>query len=165
MIALAGVWLFCALPAYPDPAQRQHRPAPRFVRKTLDGRRLDLAAFRGKVVLLTFWATWCAPCLVEMPRFIDWQTRYGPDGLQIIAVSLDDDAEPVRALLGERPVNYPVLMGDVRLARAYGGILGLPVNFLIDRSGNVAAVFKGESDLAAMEDALRDQLGARRSEH
>ena len=96
-----------------------------------------------------------------MPRFIEWETRYGPRGLQILAVSLDDDRDPVRALIAERGVNYPVLMGDVRLARAYGGILGLPVNFLIDRHGKIAAIFQGEIDSASMEDALRGLLDIR----
>jgi cytochrome c biogenesis protein CcmG/thiol:disulfide interchange protein DsbE len=161
-ITLTLALLFLStLPAQADPARLLHKHAPRFVRAGLDGRRVDLAAFHGTVVLLTFWATWCAPCQVEMPRFIEWETRYGPRGLQILAVSLDDDRDPVRALIAERGVNYPVLMGDVRLARAYGGILGLPVNFLIDRHGKIAAIFQGEIDSASMEDALRGLLDIR----
>ena len=128
-----------------------HKPAPPFVREDLNKQRIDLSSYRGKVVLLTFWATWCAPCQVEMPHFVDWQTRYGPAGLQIIGVSMDDDAEPVQALTRKRHVNYPILMGDERIGTAYGGILGLPVTFLIDREGNIAARFKGETKLAAME--------------
>lgn len=144
-----------------DPSALLHKPAPRFVRWGIDGRSIDLASLRGKVVLLTFWATWCEPCQVEMPRFIDWQGRLSADGLQIVAVSLDDYAEPVRAFAAERHVNYPILMGDARLARAYGGILGLPVNFLIDRHGRIAAVFKGETDLDEMESALRAVLASK----
>jgi len=159
-IVLASLSL-AASPAPADPAQLLHKHAPRFVRTGLDGRRIDLAAFRGKVVLLTFWATWCAPCQVEMPRFIDWQNHYRPQGLQILAVSLDDDPEVARSLVSQRNVNYPVLMGDLRLARAYGKILGLPVNFLIDRRGKVAAIFQGESDPDKMESALRALLNAR----
>lgn len=155
---LLMVALLTVLAAQAESARLLHKPAPRFVRTTLDGHRISLAALRGKVVLLSFWATWCTPCQAEMPRFIDWQTRYGPTGLQIVAVSLDDEAKEVRTFLAERRMNYPVVMGDVRLARAYGGILGLPVNFLIDRHGNVAAIVQGESDLGAMEDNLRRLL-------
>ena len=78
-----------------------------------------------------------------------------------MAISLDDTKDEVRDFLAERHVNYPVLMGDVRLARAYGGILGLPVNFLIDRHGKVAAVFQGESDLGTMEERLRGLIDSR----
>ena len=157
---LALVFL-SALPVQADPAELLHRQAPRFVRRGIDGRRISLRSFRDKVVLLTYWATWCEPCQVEMPRFIDWQSRLTADGLQIVAISLDDEAKPVRAFTAERRVNYPVLMGDARLARAYGGILGLPVNFLIDRQGRIAAVFKGETDLDEMESALRAVLGSK----
>ena len=159
-IVLAQMFL-SALPAQADPAELLHKPAPRFVRRGIDGRRIDLASLRGKVVLLTFWATWCEPCEVEMPRFIDWQSRWSADGLQIVAVSLDDYADPVRAFAAERHVNYPVLIGDARLARAYGGVLGLPVSFLIDRHGRTAAVFKGETDLGEMESAMLAVLAAK----
>lgn len=127
------------------------KPAPAFVRMDIDHRRVDLAALRGRVVLLTFWATWCAPCQAEMPRFIAWQKRFGPDGLQIVAVSMDDSEAPVRRLVRRRGLNYPVVMGDAALGTLYGGVLGLPVTFLIDRQGNIAAKFKGETNLGAME--------------
>lgn len=159
LAVLAGAVL-AAVPAQGEPGQLLHRQAPRFARTTLDGHRVDLGRLRGKVVLLTFWATWCTPCQAEMPRFIDWQSRFGSDGLQIVAVSLDDDREDVRTFLAQRHVNYPVVMGGVRLARAYGGILGLPVTFLIDRRGKVAAVFQGESDLGAMEEKLHGLIDA-----
>jgi thiol-disulfide isomerase/thioredoxin len=148
-------WALLALSAAGVHAQKTaslvHSAAPEFVRTDLQQRRVDLRAYRGRVVLLTFWATWCAPCQVEMPRFVAWQRQYGPQGLQIIGVSMDDDAGPVRRLMGRRHVNYPVLMGDVKLAELYGGVLGLPVTFLIDRQGVVAARFHGETDLDAME--------------
>jgi thiol-disulfide isomerase/thioredoxin len=105
-------------------------------------------------VLLTFWATWCAPCQVERPHFVAWQKRYAAQGLAILAVSMDDDPSAVRSVLRRHPVNYPVLMGDSELATEYGGILGLPVIFLIDREGNVAAHFKGEANLPVMHREL-----------
>jgi peroxiredoxin len=135
-----------------------HRPAPQFVRPDLDQKRIDLSAYRGKVVLLTFWATWCAPCQIEMPHFIDWQARYGPAGLQIIGVSMDDDSGPVQALARRRHLNYPIVMGDAELGTVYGGILGLPVTFLIDRHGKIAARFKGETNLVSMEHVMKQLL-------
>lgn len=137
-----------------------HKPAPQFARNDLQHRTIDLRAYRGKVVLLTFWATWCAPCQMEIPRFIDWQRTLGPREFEVIAVSMDDDASPVTQLMKRRGVNYPVVMGDAKLARLYGGILGLPVNFLIDRQGIVQAVWQGESNLESMHGRIMEMLRA-----
>jgi thiol-disulfide isomerase/thioredoxin len=138
-----------------------HHPAPVFVRNDLDGRPIDLAALRGRVVLLNFWATWCAPCQIEMPRFAEWQTKYKAEGLEIVGVSMDDEAPPVQALLRKVKVNYPILMGDEELGLQYGGVLGLPVTWLIDRKGIVRAQYKGEADLNAMEAEVRKLLNGR----
>ncbi|HWE84404.1 MAG TPA: TlpA disulfide reductase family protein [Terracidiphilus sp.] len=140
-----------ALRAAPPPSRLLHQPAPEFARTAIDGQRIDLASYHGKVVLLTFWATWCAPCQIEIPHFIRWQRDLGPQGFQVVAVSMDDDAAPVLTLASRRPFNYPVIMGDEQLGTLYGGVLGLPVTFLIDRNGNVAAVFKSRSGPAAIK--------------
>lgn len=145
--------------AQTDPLLR--KPAPLFVRIDLDNRRFDLAALRGRVVLLNFWATWCAPCQIEMPRFVEWQTKYKAEGLEIVAVSMDDDDAPVRSFLRRRKVNYPIVMGDDKLGLQYGGILGLPVTCLIDRKGIVRARYNGETDLNAMEARIRKMLNER----
>jgi cytochrome c biogenesis protein CcmG/thiol:disulfide interchange protein DsbE len=154
----ASLLSLSTLTSFAAPRTLLHKPAPPFARTSLDGQPIRLAAFKGHIVLLSFWATWCAPCQVEMPRFIDWQTRYASKGLQIVAVSMDDEQAPVRALTTERHVNYPVLMGDDKLARLYGGILGLPITFLIDRQGRIAAKFKGETNLDTMEQSVRRLL-------
>jgi peroxiredoxin len=135
-----------------------HRQAPGFVREDLNGKILDLAALRGKVVLLNFWATWCASCQLEMPRFVEWQNRYGPRGLQIIGISMDDDPELARKLAAKLKLNYPVAMGDEKIGELYGGILGLPVTFLIDRNGEVGEVYRGETDLKTIEARIRQLL-------
>lgn len=132
-----------------------NRTAPEFSRRDLNGHLLDLAHFRGKVVLLNFWATWCAPCQAEMPVFSRWQTEYGPSGLQVIGISMDDGEAPVRKLAGQMNLAYPVAMGDARLGRLYGGVLGLPLTFLIDRRGVVRARFQGETDRHAIEKEVR----------
>ncbi|HEY3705444.1 MAG TPA: TlpA disulfide reductase family protein [Terracidiphilus sp.] len=156
--SLAFTLLACSLLAAQPADPLLHKPAPPFVRTDLNHKPVNISSYRGKVVLLTFWATWCAPCQIEMPHFVDWQTRYGPSGLQIIGVSMDDDSSPVLALTRKRHVNYPVLMGDEQLGEAYGRILGLPVTFLIDRHGNIAAHFKGETKIPVIESAMQRLL-------
>ncbi len=146
-----------AAPPKPDPLL--NKPAPEFVRTDLANRPIDLARFRGRVVLLNFWATWCASCLVEMPRFIGWQSKYAANGLQVIGVSMDDDSAPAASLVRERGVNYPVVMGDEEIGLRYGGVLGLPVTYLIDRRGIIRARYKGDADLGAMESAIQRLLG------
>lgn len=145
-----------AAAAQPDPLLR--KPAPLFVRNDLDNHQVDIAALRGHVVLLNFWATWCASCQIEMPRFVEWRTKYKADGLEIVGVSMDDDAAPVRSLLRKRPVNYPIVMGDENLGLQYGGILGLPATWLIDRKGIVRAHYKGDVDLNIIEARVRKLL-------
>jgi peroxiredoxin len=132
--------------------------APDFTRTDLAGTSVHLASYRGKTVLLNFWASWCGPCLQEMPRFSAWQRSYGAQGLQIIGVSMDDDVAPVKQLLARHPVLYPVVMGDAKLGESFGGVLGLPLTFLIDRHGHIVARYQGESDLAKMEQAMKAQL-------
>ena len=139
-------------------ASLEHKPAPVFVRTDVQHQRVDLAAYRGRVVLLTFWATWCAPCQLEMPRFVAWQDRDGAKGLQIVAVSMDDEPGPVVRLMRKQHVNYPVVMGDSKLAELYGGILGLPITYLIDRRGTIVVRFKGESNLDSMHARIEELL-------
>jgi len=134
------------------------RGAPGFVRRDLTGHNLDLARLHGKVVLLNFWATWCAPCQVEMPMFARWQEQYGPQLLAVIGISMDDDSEPVRRMIRAQRIDYPVAMGDAALGQRYGGVLGLPLTFLIDRNGIVRAKFQGETDLGKIEASLRSLL-------
>lgn len=132
-----------------------HKRAPEFVRTDLSDKKLDLNAYRGKVVLLDFWATWCAPCEVEMPIFVAWQKKYGPQGLQIIGISMDDDPALVRSIYSKLKLNYPVAMGDVRLGNLYGGVFGLPITFLIDRRGVIQAKYQGEPNLNEIEKQMQ----------
>lgn len=143
------------------PVDMVHKQAPAFARDDLSGRRIDLKTYRGNVVLLNFWATWCASCQVELPKFLEWQKKYGAQGLQILAVSMDDGPEPVRRTARRLRLEFPVLMGDAKLGEKYGGILGLPVTFLIDRDGKIAKQFKGETDLSAMEGEIELALRKR----
>jgi cytochrome c biogenesis protein CcmG, thiol:disulfide interchange protein DsbE len=155
------VLLACALLSMPGEVSAQsssdllHKVAPQFSRPDLNGRQIDLKNYRGKVVLLNFWATWCASCQVELPRFEEWQNRYGKDGLQVLAISMDDGDALVRKTIRKLHLGLPVLMGDAKLGETYGGVLGLPVTFLIGRDGVVMAKIKGETDLGALESRVR----------
>jgi peroxiredoxin len=135
-----------------------HKEAPEFTRADLENRTLDLRAYRGKVVLLDFWATWCASCLLEMPRFVAWQNEYGPRGLQIIGISMDDDPALARKLYKKMKLNYTVAMGDEKLGQLYGGVLGLPLTYLIDAEGKVQAEFRGDSDVKIIEEHFKPLL-------
>ena len=132
--------------------------APEFSFTDLSGQKLDLATYRGKVVLLNFWATWCAPCRTETPRFVELQNRYRKQGLQIIGISLDDQTNPVRAFYEQFTINYPVAIGDANLAERYGGILGLPVSFLIDCDGRIHARHAGETDISLIDQEIMSLL-------
>ncbi len=160
--------LICALvaPTRADaaPAQRSllNQPAPEFSLKDLRGQPLSLGRYRGQVVLLNFWATWCAPCQVEMPTFAAWQRQYGPQGLQVIGISMDDTAAPARRIVRRLNLDYPVAMGNAGLGARYGGVLGLPLTFLIDRRGIVRARFQGDTDLKTIETQIKTLLGPAR---
>lgn len=132
--------------------------APDFTRSDFTNQPLKLSDHRGKLVLLNFWATWCPPCREEMPLFSRWQRELGDQGLQVIGVSMDDDAESAKEFLAKYPVAYPVVMGDVKLAETFGGVLGLPLSYLIDAQGRVVARYQGETDLARMEAKIRELL-------
>lgn len=152
---ICGILIFLCAGSAQAPPRLMHKPAPQFVRADLTGRQIDLKSYRGKVVLLNFWATWCAPCQVELPRFEAWQKKYGAQGLQVLAVSMDDVDAPVKRTIRRLHLEFPVLMGDAKLGDSYGGVLGLPITFLIDRNGVVVAKIKGETDLDKLESQVK----------
>src|SRR3569833_1065763 len=135
------VLLACAILSMHGKASAQsssdllHKLAPQFSRPDLNGRQINLKDYRGKVVLLNFWATWCASCQVELPRFEEWQKQYGKDGLQVLTISMDDGDALVRKSDRKLHLGLPVLIVDANLGETYGGVLGLPVTFLIGRDG------------------------------
>ncbi len=133
-------------------------PAPAFTLTDINGHPLQLADYKGKVVLLDFWATWCAPCRSEIPKFVSWQKQYGSQGLQVIGISMDDDAKPVRAFMQQFGIDYPVAVGDAKLADQYGGVLGLPVTFVIGRDGQIYHKHVGLTDLALLEGEIKQLL-------
>ncbi len=143
------------------PSSGVHAVAPDFSLQDLNGQPLDLASYRGKVVLLDFWATWCTPCRGETPHFVEFQNKYREQGLQVIGISMDDGPKPVRAFYEEFKMNYPVALGNEKVAEAYGGVLGLPVTFLIDRDGRVATKYVGEVQMTVLEQGIKTLLQAK----
>jgi peroxiredoxin len=118
----------------------QNLPAPDFDLPTLDGRRVKLSDFRGQAVLLNFWATWCPPCKIEMPWFVDLQKRYGKDGLVVLGVAMDDtETAKIAEFAHEMSVNYPVLLGTDQVSDDYGDVRSLPTTFYVDRNGTIVA--------------------------
>jgi peroxiredoxin len=133
--------------------------APDFELKSLDGKQVRLSDYRGKAVLLNFWATWCAPCKIEMPWFVELQKEYGPEGLQIVGVAMDDATpKEIADFAKEMGVNYPVLIGKEAVGDAYGGVEFLPTTFFIDRQGRVVDRVFGLLSHSDIEDDVKKAL-------
>jgi thiol-disulfide isomerase/thioredoxin len=133
--------------------------APDFTLKTLDGKDVQLSSLRGKAVLLNFWATWCEPCKIEMPWLVDLQKKYGPQGLQIVGVAMDDSGEKTIADFAKKmQVNYTVLLGSEKVAQRYGGLDGLPTSFFLGRDGKVVDMALGLVSESTIEDAIKRSL-------
>lgn len=133
--------------------------APNFSLKTADGKTVELKKLKGKVVVVNFWATWCGPCKKEIPGFLDVYKQYKSKGLEIVGVSLDQDGwKPVKPFIKDHGITYPVVIGDDELARAYGGIEGIPTTFVIDRKGNIATRHVGYMDDKTFEQLVKGML-------
>ena len=115
--------------------------APQFVRSDLLGKPFDLKRQRGKVVLIDFWASWCAPCMEEIPHLSQLQKQYGGKGLQIVGIAMDDSAAVTRATMQKTAFTYPVVPGDAKFGNLYGGVLGLPLQMLVGRDGRILAIW------------------------
>ena len=139
---------------------KDRKPAPDFTLKDADGKVVKLSDFKGKVVLLDFWATWCGPCKIEIPWFIEFQNKYGKDGLQVVGVSTDDTRAKLKPYVAQMKMNYTVLQGLDRddIQDAYGPLFGIPVTILISRDGKVCAKHVGLSSKDAFEREIKSLL-------
>jgi peroxiredoxin len=135
------------------------KPAPDFTLESLDGKQMSLSDLRGKAVLLNFWATWCGPCKIEMPWFVDLQNQYGAQGLQIVGVAMDDASkEDIAKFAKDMGVNYPVLIGKEAVGDAYGGVPALPESFFISRDGKIIDKIIGLKGKSEIEDSIKKAL-------
>jgi cytochrome c biogenesis protein CcmG/thiol:disulfide interchange protein DsbE len=140
---------------------RYRRPASNFT--LVDAKRLPvtLSDYKGKVVILDFWATWCAGCKVEMPWWVEFESKYRRNGLTVLGVSMDEEGWAiVSPYLEAHPVSYPVVVGDLDVADRYG-VASLPVTLLIDRNGKIAAKHFGLVEKAGFENEIRKLLKER----
>jgi thiol-disulfide isomerase/thioredoxin len=126
-----------------------------FKLKDLEGKEVALSSFKGKVVLLNFWATWCGPCKAEIPGFVELQEQY-KDKLTIVGYSVDDPADKAKAFAAEYKMNYPILLGEGRedVQEAYGPIWGIPASFIISKDGTVCRKHMGIAPKAVFEKEL-----------
>ena len=142
----------------PAPAA-EPKTAPAWELKDLDGKAVKMSDFEGKVVILDFWATWCPPCRKEIPGFVELQKQYGDKGLVVIGVSLDEEGPSVVKRFNEQNnVNYPVVMGDEKVVKAFGGVEGIPTTFIIDRKGNIVKKHVGFAAKEVFEKEIKELL-------
>jgi peroxiredoxin len=138
---------------------KERRDAPDFALKDADGKTVHLSEYRGKVVLLDFWATWCDPCRLEIPWFIDLQRKDKDRGFEVLGVSMDDEGwEVVKPFMKSVGMNYRVVIGNDETTQMYGGVDSLPSTFLIDRQGKIAAIHIGLTGRKVFEDGVEELL-------
>ena len=142
-----------------EAAALEPKPAPDFALPDAQGREVKLSDLKGQVVLLNFWATWCGPCKIEMPWFVEFQRQYKDQGFSVVAVSLDAEGwEVVKPFAEDFKLNFPVLVGDDELADKFGGIAALPTTFIIDKEGRITSSHTGLVSKSDYEDEIKNLL-------
>lgn len=136
--------------------------APGFTLKDSNGQNVSLSDYKGKVVLLNFWATWCGPCKVEIPWFVDFEQRYKDRGFAALGVAMDDEGwEVVKPYIAENKVNYRILGGNDSVVQLYGGVDSLPTTFIIDAEGKIASTHIGLVSKSVYENEIEQLLSGR----
>ncbi len=150
---------FCLTTFSASAAPAPQSAAPGWQLQDLQGKSVKLSDFKGKVVLLNFWATWCPPCREEIPDLISLQKQYAAQGLVVLGISMDEGGPArVAAFAKKYAINYPVVMGTDEVSDAYGGIQVLPTTFIIDRKGKVVDGLLGATDRAGFEAKIKPVL-------
>jgi thiol-disulfide isomerase/thioredoxin len=165
--ALVAVMLFAGLRIArnnrangPANGQLMGAVAPDFELQSIEGANLKLSSLRGKAVLLNFWATYCGPCKIEMPWFVELQKQYGPQGFQIVGVAMDDaSTDDIKKFAQEMGVNYPILLGKEAVGLSYGGVNVLPTTFFLDRNGKIIFREFGLQSRSVFVDHIKQTLG------
>ena len=165
---LVGLTLSCLVSGCSSPKpvkaaslkpDKERHTAPDFSLKDADGKTVRLSDYKGKVVLLDFWATWCGPCKIEIPWFMDFERKHKDQGFSVLGVSMDDDGwNAVKPFVNELGINYRIVIGNDSTAESYGGIDALPTTFLIDREGKIAAVHVGLASKSEIENGIEQLL-------
>jgi peroxiredoxin len=132
--------------------------APDFRLPDVDGNPVSLSDYDGRVRLVDFWATWCAPCREEVPMFKEFHEQYGPRGFTLLAISMDDDESLVQEFVAEYDIPYPNLLGDEEVERTFGPIVGYPMAFLLDRDGKIVERFVGAKPREVLEGKILELL-------
>lgn len=139
--------------------EKEWGDAPDFTLPDLEGNSLTLSDFKGKVIILNFWATWCPPCRREIPDFVHLYEKYNEQGLVIIGVNLDrGDSRAVKQFSENYKINYPIVLGNVDVTQDYRGIRGIPTTFVIDRNGDIEEKYVGYQPRATFEIAVKELL-------
>jgi len=141
-----------------DSVDSAGKAAPDFQLPTLDGKQLKLSDYRGKAVLLNFWATWCGPCKIEMPWFVELQKKYRDKGFEVFGVAMESSPDDTAEFAKRIGLNYTIVMGNDAVADLYGGLNGLPISFYIDRDGRIVAKSLGLTGRDEIEENIRKAL-------
>jgi len=139
-----------------NPVITETKPAPDFELKGIDGKTYKLSDFRGKVVVLNFWATWCPPCRKEIPEYNELQAEYAAQGVQFIGIAVDEEGlDKVKPWVEKNTVGYPILIPDAKVVSSYGDLSAIPVTFFIDRKGMIRSSFVGMRQKPAVVDLIK----------
>lgn len=148
-----------------EPVQKGRKAAPDFALKDSSGATVHLSDYKGKVVLLDFWATWCEPCQLEIPWFMEFEQQYKNRGFAVLGVSMDDGGWPdVKPFIEKHKINYRILLGNDQVGDQYGSVESLPTTFIIDREGRIAVKHEGiEKGKSGLSDEIEMVLQGKRA--
>jgi cytochrome c biogenesis protein CcmG, thiol:disulfide interchange protein DsbE len=159
-VALAGLAIAIYLGNHHG-FRRSHQTPAQQAFTDLNGNVIRLSDYNGKVLLVNFWAAWCVPCREEIPQFIKLQDRFRDQGFQVIGISIDDTESELRDFYRKHNMNYPVIPGDQKTADAFGGVLGLPTTFIMDREDHMRGRQVGSTNFQTLEQQVSSLLQAR----